>query len=253
MNPPGVTASTQRVMVWCTPVFFCLYGLGFLGFARWVPPPAPWLSMNEVAAVYAAGATSIKVAGMLLCFASPFILPIFVVLYIHMRRIEGRHGPLALVQLGMAIALVLEFVVAAIMIMGIAYRPGHSPDVVSAVNDIIWMDLVGISGTAFVGWVAIGWCILQDRRPVPIFPRWYGYLNLFVAIAVCGGTWCVLFRTGPLAWNGIIAYWLPLAVWIPWCGLSIWMLLRVIKQQEIEESDRAESTTDLAGAAVPTT
>ena len=41
----------QLAAVWAGPVFFVLYLVGFAGFARFVPPPAPWWSAAKVAAV----------------------------------------------------------------------------------------------------------------------------------------------------------------------------------------------------------
>lgn len=237
MNPDQVTAtaSTQRIFVWCTPVFFVAYGLAFILGAGFVPPPTPSLSAVDIAQIWIDRAAGIRVAGLVLCLVCPFIMPIFVVMFIQMRRIEGRWSPWAYLQFSMATILIAEFVVAAIIIMGLAYYPDVDPDIVKALNSVIWMDLVGITGTALFQWLAMALCILRDKRPDPIFPRWYGYLCLWVALGVCGGTFAVLFKAGPLSWDGIIAYWLPLAVWIPWCGTTMWMLLRVIAGQEAEE------------------
>jgi hypothetical protein len=50
-------------------------------------------------------------------------------------------------------------------------------------------------------------------------------------------TFVVLFKSGPLSWDGLIADWTPLGVWVPWSILTMWLLLRVIRQQESEGSE----------------
>jgi hypothetical protein len=45
---------------------------------------------------------------------------------------------------------------------------------------------------------------------------------------------CVRSRTGPLAWNGMIAGWLPSLLFLSWTILITVMLLKAIKQQEAE-------------------
>ena len=50
----------------------------------------------------------------------------------------------------------------------------------------------------------------NDRRPEPAFPRWAGYLNLFVFIIVLPGQLMFFFYSGPFAWNGLVGIWIPL-------------------------------------------
>ncbi len=73
-----------------------------------------------------------------------------------------------------------------------------------------------------------GIAVLLDRREKPIFPRWLGYYNLWVALMFMPGTFNVFFHDGPLAWNGIIAWYMPLAVFASWLIINPIFLSRAV-------------------------
>jgi hypothetical protein len=77
-----------------------------------------------------------------------------------------------------------------------------------------------------------GIAVLIDRRERPIFPRWLGYYNLWVALMFTPGTFNVFFHDGPLAWNGIIAWYLPLAVFATWMIINPLYLSRAVDTME---------------------
>ena len=60
-------------------------------------------------------------------------------------------------------------------------------------------------------------CVLIDKREQPIFPRWFGYFNIWAATMFTPGSFNVFFHTGPLAWNGVFAFYIPVAVFAVWC------------------------------------
>jgi hypothetical protein len=76
--------------------------------------------------------------------------------------------------------------------------------------------------------------IFQDHRATPIFPRWLGYFSLWAGLLFIPGTTISYFHTGPLAWNGIFAYWLPLGVFAIWIFVVTAYVLRAIDQQQAE-------------------
>jgi len=61
-----------------------------------------------------------------------------------------------------------------------------------------------------------------------------GYFTIWAAIVFSPGALCVFFKSGPFAWNGLFAWWLPLGVFAVWIGVLFVMLLRVIKSQEAD-------------------
>ena len=59
-----------------------------------------------------------------------------------------------------------------------------------------------------------GVAILLDKRAVPIFPRWLGFLNLWAAVMFVPGSFNVFFLQGFLAWDGWLAFYFPVAVFV---------------------------------------
>jgi hypothetical protein len=80
-----------------------------------------------------------------------------------------------------------------------------------------------------------GLAILSDRRTRPVLPRWLAYLSLVVAVFCLPGVLCVQFRTGPFAWNGVLAGALPSLVFFSWVILTSLALVKAINQQALEE------------------
>src|SRR6516225_10551813 len=96
----SVAKRVQLSAVWAGPVFFVLYLVGFAGFARFVPPPAPWWSAAKVAAVITDHAIQIRVGMVLGLVATTLLIPFFGVISIQIARIERGLPLLAIMQFG---------------------------------------------------------------------------------------------------------------------------------------------------------
>jgi hypothetical protein len=55
------------------------------------------------------------------------------------------------------------------------------------------------------------------------------------------------FKTGPLAWNGVFAWWIPLCVYFSWFVVTAILLLRAIGDDEREEA-QTSPTVELTSA-----
>ena len=80
--------------------------------------------------------------------------------------------------------------------------------------------------------LVIGVAIVMDRRDAPIFPRWAGYYTLLNVFVWCGGSFAVFFKEGLLAWNGLIAWYLPLAEFCIWLIVMTKLMLKATDQME---------------------
>jgi len=84
--------------------------------------------------------------------------------------------------------------------------------------------------------------VLQDKGPEPIFPRWLGYLSFWAAASFLFGGLNPLFRSGPMAYDGLLAWWLGLIVFTVWIVAVTYSLLFVaIPQQEAEDLHRLQA------------
>ena len=70
-----------------------------------------------------------------------------------------------------------------------------------------------------------------------------GYFSLWCAILLAPGILVIVFHTGPFAWNGIFAFWLPLTVLGTWFFVMTVPLLQAIKQQEREQESKQSAAS----------
>ena len=235
MEMTGMSVRAQRLCTWSAPVFLALWIPGYWGLAHLVPPPAPDLSSVELARIFQENTTGIRVGLLLSMFGSALLGPFAGVITVQMRRIEGRFSPLAYTQLALGALLVLLFIFPMMFLEAAAYRPDRDPNEIRVLSDIAWMGFIGAWFTVFFQWVSIGLAILWDERPVPVFPRWAGYVNLWVAFLSVPGSMIYFFKDGPGAWNGIFCWWIPATVFVIWLVTMTIVLLKAIKLQERDE------------------
>lgn len=91
-----------------------------------------------------------------------------------------------------------------------------------------WPPIVGQLG-------ALSVAIFSDRRAEPLFPRWFGYFNVWVALLLLPASAIIFFKTGPLAWTGVIGFWIPAAVFGVWYIVMTVILLRAISAEATSE------------------
>jgi hypothetical protein len=230
-----VNFRTQRVLLWLAPIMVVIWLSAFL-IAGFLPVPSPADSAVQVAARYDAHRTSIRVGVMLTIAAAVMLAPFIGITTSQMKRIEGRGSPLAYAQLAMGALLILEFVYPMMIVQVAAYRADRSPETIQALHDLAWMLFVGVVSTVFMEFLLIGLVILQDRRPDPVFPRWAAYFNIWAALMMVPGSVLPFFKTGPLAWNGIITFYLVASAFTIWLLVMTYLLLRALRHEEREEA-----------------
>jgi membrane protein implicated in regulation of membrane protease activity len=76
-------------------------------------------------------------------------------------------------------------------------------------------------------WMA---AVMLDKNRV--FPKWFGYLSLCNALTevVVAPAW--IFRRGAFAWNGAIAWWINMVVFVLYTGVFIVLLRKMIQRED---------------------
>jgi len=231
-----------------------LFVVGFL-IAGFFPPPSPNLSAAEVAAMIEADRNAIRI-GIVICLAScGLLMPFMTAFTIQMRRIEGSRSILAYTQLALATMATLEFVIPYVFMLVSTYREDTDPEVTRALFDIGWFFFLGVICTFVMQLAIFGVVILMDRREEPVFPRWLGYTNLWLSLMFTPASFIVFFKTGPLAWNGVFVWWVPVTAFLLWFLPNFAMLLRAVDKDElapIESQDALEAEFAILRARVDT-
>jgi hypothetical protein len=113
-------------------------------------------------------------------------------------------------------------------------------------NDFGWFAFL-FSFPPFTAWcVMIAVAILRDHAPNPLFPRWAGYLSIWAAVMLMPAGLMTFFKTGPMAYDGIIAFWIPTFSFLVWMIAMTVSMLRLIKRLERRSVPLAEPSSVLS-------
>lgn len=224
-----------KLGVFAGPLWGTLFFVAMLPLMHIFPPYSPTLSAVEVAARVRDNQIGYLVGGILLMTAASIVWPFIAVILLFLKKIERRTPFFTIIT-----ALVFTFGQATVFFCGLAFtmaafRPEASNEMIRAWSDFGMLLLVipAIPGTT--QYLATGAAILTDDRGRPILPRWYGYLNIWVGILSAPGAVVGLFKTGPFAWNGIVAFWIPAVVFGIWITATQFVLLAAIKRNALED------------------
>jgi hypothetical protein len=227
----------QLACAWAGLAFFVLYLIAFAGIARFVPPPAPSWSAEQIGALFQDHAIQIRIGMVLGLIATALLIPFFAIISVQIARIERRLPVLALVQFGGAVLLIVFFQLCGMLWIAATFRAELEPSSIRMLNDLSWLIFVMV----FPGYVLQLSCIaiasFMDRSADPIWPRWVGYLNIWVAMGGTGGGIAVFFKQGPFAWNGLVGFYIPIVAFVVWIGVMTYYTHTGITRQFTAKSD----------------
>jgi hypothetical protein len=215
-------ARAELALAWSCAICLVFTALGFFVVSGYVPPPRADLSAAEIAAFYRDNAGRVR-AGVVITFLSWAGWGALVAgLTAQMLRLPGRPVALAVLQaIGGGVGLV--FLVLPTIMLGIAsYRPERSPDTTQALHDLGWMVAFMPVVPFVLQGLAIAFAVLGDHSERPLYPRWFGYANIWACVLFMPGGVLLFFRTGPLAYHGLFVFWIPFVVFGAWILLLAW-------------------------------
>ncbi len=234
VDRPFTNRRLQMLCVWAGPVMVFGWIASFVVLARFIPPPSPGKSPEELVAMYSEHSGGIRLGLMLTMFASALLVPFAAVIWAQMKRIEGPRSVLAQTQLISGGLLALEFIIPLMIWQTAAYRPEIDPTIIRMLNDLGWIMFVGVISSAVVEFGCIGLVILADERNTGVFPRWAGYFNIWVALLVAPAGLVPFFKHGPFAWNGLFSFFMPMFVFAAWVVVMVVLLRRAVLQEEAQ-------------------
>jgi hypothetical protein len=209
--------------------FVILYTVGWWFIAGFVPPHAPLMTGPEVAGVYAQGTGTIRFGVLLAMTGAALMLPFSAVIAVQIRRIEGELPVLSLTELACGAVTTIMLLLPTVLWTAAAFRPERSPELIMLYNDLAWLVLLMTFAPFLIQFVCIALAVLSDKRAEPLFARWVGYFNIWVGVLAIPGGLITFFKTGPFAWNGLLAFWVPVAVFLLWFVVMFIALLKAIR------------------------
>jgi len=220
---------SQLLLIWCGPVLVAMTLVGMIVLAKYVPATDPAADAMTIQAFYLDNLFELRL-GMVICLiAFSLLVPFGVGIAIQTRRIEEVPA-MSWLQVAAIAVCSIEGIMAVLIWLAAAFRPGvvHA-DITLTLHDLGWLTFL-IDIPIFSIWlVAVGIAILRDKNTPTLFPRWLGYFTLWVAILLVPALGIAFFKTGPFAYNGLLALYLPYVVIFFWMLVIVPPLLRALK------------------------
>jgi hypothetical protein len=112
-----------------------------------------------------------------------------------------------------------------------AFR-AEDPAIVQAFNDLGFFLFLYTWPPFGILMVIIAVAICRDINATPIFPRWVAYYNVYAALGMAPASFMGLFKTGPLAYNGVLAFWVVAIDFFVWMVVMSIVVLKAIARDQ---------------------
>ena len=236
-NEPSMNLPIHRLCAYAGLVFILLFLIAMMFVVPFIPPVSPALSGAQVAQLFKDHGLGIRAASALMMYACAFGWVWTASVAVWTAKMEGPMPVLSVVQVLCGVFSFGGSYFTVVAWCSAAFRPDRPQELVYLMSDQGWFWIVMMGSCAVMQMISIGLAVLYDCNAAPIFPRWVGFFNIWLGVLQIPGVTVPFFQTGPFAWDGLFAFWLPLTTFSAWIAVNTWALLRAIRR----ESERLSS------------
>jgi hypothetical protein len=234
-RPKPLTLTNDRgllVGLLCAPLAFTLIGVGLIICAGFVPPPSPMATGEHIRDLFMANQFGIIAGGVLMAIGAggPFLAFICTISAV-IRRTEPGLPIFTYVQMFGGAFAAMVTMLSGVLWVTLGFRPDRDPGLMLLFNDFAWLLVLSTFSFGVIQNLAIGFAILGDDSPTPVFQRWVAYFNFWVAFLILPAGVIPFFKSGPFSWDGIISFWLVLIVFAVWTAVmpvALWRARRIL-------------------------
>ncbi|OBC01072.1 hypothetical protein A5784_02345 [Mycobacterium sp. 852013-50091_SCH5140682] len=226
----------QWISLWITPFFAGVLLAALIAFPGFWPPMSPNLSAEQVAEFYRHNEAMIRFSMITVNLCAIMLIPFFMVVVVQMKRMATPSHVLAYCYLAAAANGATLLAIADIFWLVAAFRPERNPQLTQLLNDLAWLIFVAPVGMVVVANLCLALAVWLDARAQPVFPRWVAPFSLVTAAAMAPAACAVVFRTGPLAWDGAISFWLRNTAFVVYIAVMFVVLRSAIARQAAESN-----------------
>ncbi len=243
-EPPALARERDlrtRIQVgaaWSGVLFIVAFFAGWGLVAGFIPAPSPLKSEGDVVAYFQNNQYRIVTGCIITMGGVMFLGPFTSVLVSQMRRIEGSSRILSNTQLFSGAVTAAVASMSCLIFLVAAFRPDRNPDVTEMLSDFGFTTFIGPFAPGFAQCLVMALAIFSDRRARPVYPRWVGYANAWSAVLFLPGPLLFYFLSGPFAWNGIAAFWIPANAFGAWFLIMAYATIKAVREERLELRDR---------------
>ena len=222
---------------WVMVVFYQLYGVLFFFVTRVQPPPSPAWDTPTVVRWFDDHGLGILAGFGVVFLVAGMCAPMNALLAYSMRRMSVSRVFAYSYLIIYSLAAIPGMLVMAIAMTAAALRPDRDPEIIHWLYEFAFLSFSGTMGVFMIGSLVWLVAVLLDKNRV--FPKWFGYLSLCNALTevVVAPAW--IFQRGAFAWNGAIAWWINMVVFVLYTGVFIVLLRKMIRTRGLRHRSPA--------------
>jgi hypothetical protein len=222
----GTDRQNFRLLLWCGPACIVTVLVGWMVLAGFLPPPSPALSTAEAIEVWR-DHTNLKRIGLILCvWGGTLYVPFSLAVMYALRRAQPARRMLSTAQAALGTFGTVFFTLNFFVLSMTPFRLDTDPEGIQPLHDLGFAMTFSPVPPFTFQYLLIALAILQDHSARPMFPRWVGYVNIFCGLLLVPPCLIPLFHTGPLAWNGLFSFWIPVGEFTAWFFVMFWAMRR---------------------------
>jgi hypothetical protein len=208
------------------------FGIGWVGFAGFLPLPAPWHSASEMAGIFLGHGVGIRLGAILMIIGTMFWVPWAAIVAVQIDDDTRAGRALRYTQICSATVGTAVVLVAMLMWVVAAFRTDRDAALIQTLSDLGFVIAI-MPFAIFAMWnLALSLAIFCDQGSRPAFPRWSAYLGIWLAVLYVPGACLAFFHHGAFAWNGLLAFYVPVAAFFVWLVVMTVLTLRSINRDE---------------------
>lgn len=237
----------QLFCVACGTLFTLFTVIGWLALAQGLFPVPASLTPEATAAHFVEHSLGMRTGCMLYIFGTGLFCLWIAQLGVMLGDIEGKGPVLSIANVTAGNGVAAFVMMSCCLWISAAYRAEASPDVVVALNDAAWHGFLLTWPALSVQMITCGIITGMDERAQPLVPRWVQRMSIIFGIGIAMASGPAWMKSGPFAWNGVLAYYVPMIMWGLWFEIHSWYMLMALLRQRRE---RLGNAPGIAAAAV---
>ena len=195
---------------WVIIAFYNVFTIAFFVLSRTQPPPKAWWLLPHIVQWFNHNHAGILIGFAMIFLIAGFSLTANALIAYSMRRMSVSPVFAYSYLIIYSLAGIPGMLLTCIALTVGAMRPDRDPRLIGLLYDMGFLSFSGTMGIFLIGSLVWGVAILIDNNRV--LPKWFGYLNLCNALTEVVVAPCCMFKSGPLAWDSVIAWYINMVV-----------------------------------------